>query len=69
DQIILIIEIKGAGTHDSNADIEVITTIHDPIDHNSNDSNGGCKSNIVMSLFTNLEMSHIAILDGVFRQV
>ncbi len=39
-QIILTIEIKGVGTHDNNADIEVITTIHAPIDHNSSDSNG-----------------------------
>ncbi|HIF9241047.1 TPA: retention module-containing protein, partial [Photobacterium damselae] len=39
-EIILTIEIKGAGTHDGNADIEVITTIHAPIDHNSSDSNG-----------------------------
>ncbi|WP_181314087.1 retention module-containing protein, partial [Photobacterium damselae] len=39
-QIILTIEIKDVGTHDNNADIEVITTIHAPIDHNSSDSNG-----------------------------
>ncbi|HIF9378837.1 TPA: retention module-containing protein [Photobacterium damselae] len=39
-QIILTIEIKGVGTNDNNADIEVITTIHAPIDHNSSDSNG-----------------------------
>ncbi|ELV7518354.1 retention module-containing protein, partial [Photobacterium damselae] len=39
-QIILTIEIKGVSTHDNNANIEVITTIHAPIDHNSSDSNG-----------------------------
>ncbi|ENX3947001.1 retention module-containing protein [Photobacterium damselae] len=39
-QIILTIEIKGISTHDNNANIEVITTIHAPIDHNSSDSNG-----------------------------
>ena len=28
-----------------------------------------CKPNIVMSLFSNLEMSHIGIVGGIFRQL
>ncbi|TMX47566.1 hypothetical protein DA099_13355, partial [Photobacterium damselae] len=39
-EIILTIEIKGADSDGNNADIEIVTTIHGPIDHNSNDSNG-----------------------------
>ncbi len=31
-------------------------------------STATCKPNIVASLFTNLEMSHIAIVGGVFRK-